>query len=125
MTVAALGALTLDECLHQQFRRDKDSLTGLTRHFQKRLAKVNATPWLMATGEDFRWSTTEGGQPEGMTRLMHRYIDQVLLLSVDHPEVYRTFGEVVHMVKPRGALFKPGILTQVLKQAEDAHNRGR
>lgn len=119
MTVAALGALTLDECLHQQFRRDKDSLTGLTRRFQKRLAKVNTTPWLMATGEDFRWSTTSGGQPEGMTRLMHRYIDQVLLLSVDHPKVYRTFGEVVHMVKPPGALFQPGIITQVLKQAID------
>ena len=73
----------------------------------------------MATGEDFRWSTTEGGQPEGMTRLMHRYIDQVLMLSVDHPEVYQTFGEVVHMVKPPGALFKPSIVTQVLKQAID------
>lgn len=117
MTVAALGALTLDECLHQQFRHNKGSLTGLTKRFQKRLAQVNATPWLMATGEDFRWPTTVGGQPEGMTRLMHRYIDQVLLLSVDNPKVYRTFGEVVHMVKPPGALFQPDILAQVLKQA--------
>ena len=66
----------------------------------------------------FCWPTTEGGRPERMTRLMHRYIDQVLL-SVDHPEVYRTFGEVAHMVKPPGALFKPSIVTQVLKQAID------
>lgn len=117
MTVAALGALTLDKCLQQQFRRAKGDLTGLTRRFQKRLAQVNATPWLMATGEDFRWSSTEGRQPDGMTRLMHRYIDQVLLLSVEHPEVYQTFGEVAHMVKSPGALFRPAIVTQVLKQA--------
>jgi len=48
---------------------------------------------------------------------MHRYIDQVLLLALDHPEIYKTFGEVVHMVKPPTALFQPGILAQVLRQA--------
>lgn len=114
MTVAALGALTLDECLHQQFRRDKSNLTGLTKRFQKQLARVNATPWLMATGEDFRFATTVGSQPDRMTRLMHQYLDEVLLLSVDHPEIYRTFAEVVHMVKPLKALFQPRILAQVL-----------
>lgn len=116
MTVAALGALTLDECLHQQFQRGS-SLKGLTRRFQKRLAQVNATPWLMATGEDLRWSTTVGGQLDGMSRLMHQYIDRVLLLSLDHPQIYQTFAEVVHMVKPPKALFQPGILAQVLMQA--------
>ncbi len=116
MTVAALGAITLDECLQRQFSHYQGSLKGLTRRFQKRLAQVNATPWLMATGEDFRWSTTEGGQPNVMARLMHRYIDSVVLLSLDHPEVYRTFGEVVHMVKPPASLFHPGILAQVLLQ---------
>jgi len=115
MTVAALGALTLEDCLHQQFRRNKGSLTGLTRRFQKRLAQVNATPWLMATGEDLRWSTTEGGQPDGMSRLMQRYIDQVLMLSLDHPKIYQTFGEVAHMLKPPTALFQPSILAQVLR----------
>jgi 2-polyprenyl-6-methoxyphenol hydroxylase-like FAD-dependent oxidoreductase len=117
MTVAALGALTLDECLHQQFRRDKGSLKGLTKRFQRRLAQVNATPWLMATGEDLHWSTTEGGQLDGMSRLMHRYLDQVLLVALDHPKIYQTFGQVVHMVKPPRALFQPGILAQVLRQA--------
>ena len=114
MTVAALGALTLDKCLHQQFRHNKGDLTGLTKRFQKQLARVNSMPWLMATGEDFRFVTTVGSQPDRMTRLMHQYLDQVLLLSVDHPEIYRTFAEVVHMVKPLGVLFRLGILAQVL-----------
>lgn len=111
MTVAALGALTLDKCL-----REAGSLQDLTRRFQKQLAQVNATPWLMATGEDLRWATTEGGQPDGMTRLMHRYIDQVMRLGLDNTRIYRTFGEVIHMLKPPSALFQPGILAQVLRQ---------
>jgi 2-polyprenyl-6-methoxyphenol hydroxylase-like FAD-dependent oxidoreductase len=117
MTVAALGALTLDECLHQQLGRDNGSLTGLYQRFAKRLAQVNATPWLMATGEDLRWQTTEGGQLDRMSRLMHQYIDRVLLLALDHPKIYQTFGEVAHMVKPPTALFQPGILVQVLRHA--------
>ena len=117
MTVAAKAALTLDECLHQQFRRDKSTLTGLTQRFQQRLAQVNATPWLMATGEDLRWPTTEGGQPDRMSRLMHQYMDRVQLLSINNIGVYQTFWEVVHMLKPPTALFQPSILAQVLRQA--------
>ncbi len=117
MTVAALGALTLDECLHQQLGGEKGSLKGLTQRFQKRLALVNANSWLMATGEDLRWPNTEGGQSDRMSRLMQRYIDRVLILSLDHREIYQTFGEVVHMLKDPTALFQAGILSQVLWQA--------
>lgn len=62
MTVAALGALILDECLKQRNQhRSNGNLTGLAQRFQKQLAKVNTVPWLMATGDDCRWPTTEGG----------------------------------------------------------------
>ncbi len=83
MTVAALGALILDECLHQRFQYDRGNLTGLTQRFQQRLAQVNATPWLMATGEDLRWPTTEGGQLDGMSQLMYEYIDRMLLPALN------------------------------------------
>ncbi|GAB1542717.1 hypothetical protein NUACC21_53910 [Scytonema sp. NUACC21] len=117
MTVAANGALTLNECLQQQFKANKDTLTGLGQRFQKRLAQVNTTPWLMATGADLRWPTTEGRQPNEIDRLKHQYLDRVLRLGVKHPQVYRTFGEVAHMLKPPTALFRPDILAQVLLQA--------
>lgn len=116
MTVAALGALTLNECLHEQFKAKKACLTGLSRRFQKRLAQVNANPWLMATGADLRWPTTEGGQPNRMTRIKHQYLNQVLRLGVNYPEVYRTFGEVAHMLNSPTALLRPGILTRVILQ---------
>ena len=54
MTVAALGAKALDECLRDQRRwRPAGELAGLAERFQKQLGRVVATPWLLATGEDF------------------------------------------------------------------------
>jgi 2-polyprenyl-6-methoxyphenol hydroxylase-like FAD-dependent oxidoreductase len=114
MTVAALGALTLNKCLQEQLRYQKRNLTGLTKNFQKQLSKVLQTPWMMATSEDFRWATTSGAQPQKVTQLMHRYMDKILLLSVANPKVHRRFLEVIHMVKPPSTLFSPEILVQVL-----------
>lgn len=93
------------------------SLKGLNQRFQKRLAQVNTTPWIMATGEDLRWPTTSGGQLDRMSRFMQYYIDQVMQFSVDHPEAYQTFGEVAHLVTPPKALFRASILALVLMQA--------
>ena len=60
MTVAALGASALDACLREQRRlRPAGDLDGLAKRFQKQLSRVVATPWLLATGEDFRYPTTE------------------------------------------------------------------
>jgi flavin-dependent dehydrogenase len=118
MTVAALGALTLGQCLKQHDRRySHRELTGLARCFQKQLAKVNTNPWLMATSDDFRWPTTEGQQPNSIARLMHWYLDRVMQVASERAEAHQVFAEVVHMVKPPTAFFQPRILTQVLQQA--------
>ncbi|NMG05641.1 hypothetical protein [Brasilonema sp. UFV-L1] len=114
MTAAALGALTLNQCLQEQFRYREPNLTGLTKHFQKQLSKVLQTPWLMATGEDFRWATTSGGHLSKMTQLMHRYMDQVMLLCVTNPKIYRSFAQVSHLVKSPRTLFAPEILVRVI-----------
>ncbi|WP_445637877.1 FAD-dependent monooxygenase [Nostoc sp. DSM 114161] len=118
MTVAALDALTLDRCLNQQLSNHPDgNLIGLSRHFQKQLSKIIAVPWLMTTGEDLRWHTTEGGQTDFISRLMQLYLDRVLLLQTENAEIHKTFLEVIHMLKPPTAFFHPSISTKVLKQA--------
>ena len=116
MTTAALGALTLQKCLQKQFSRSTYTVTGLTKKFQKQLAQVLKTPWLMATSDDCRWETTEGRKPDRMTRFMHKYTDEVMLLSVHKPHVYKIFCEVIHMMKPPAALFAPSIVFGVLGQ---------
>ncbi|MBV9386643.1 MAG: hypothetical protein JOZ78_09470, partial [Chroococcidiopsidaceae cyanobacterium CP_BM_ER_R8_30] len=128
MTVATLGALTLQQCLQHQ-RDSQQGLTGFSQRFQKQLARVNSTPWMMATGDDFRWSTTEGKAPGLSVRLMHKYIDQVLQLASERAKVYRVFAEVVHMLKQPTAFFHPSIVLQVLKLAlnrgSSATNKGQ
>ena len=114
MTTAALGAEALEECLSESGDGD---LAGLSKRFQKRLSKVNAGSWLMATGEDFRVRGTEGGKATFATRLIHRYMDQVLALSLRDIGVRRTFLEVFLMLKPPTTLFGPGIVAKVLRGA--------
>lgn len=113
MTVAALGALTLDQCLDQT--AGKFPLQGFTPIFHQQLAQMLVVPWLMATSEDLRWPSTVGPTPNWQTRLMHQYLDRVVQASLDRSYIYRTFWEVIHMVKPPKALFHPQILLPALR----------
>ena len=108
MSTAALGAITLNQCLNF------GGLQGLSRRFQKQLAKVNTTPWMLATSEDFRYRITEGGSPIWTTQLMHSYMDQVLLLSTKSVNVRRLLLEVFNLLKPPSVMFQPHIILQVL-----------
>jgi len=117
MTVAALGARALDECLREQRRlRPAGELSGLAERFQKKLGRVVATPWLLATGEDFRYPTTEGAQPHLATRVLRPYLDQVLLTAAENPRAHLAFLQVLHLVKPPTALFQRRVLALVLAQ---------
>jgi 2-polyprenyl-6-methoxyphenol hydroxylase-like FAD-dependent oxidoreductase len=110
MTTAALGAMTLRKCLREQ------NMNGLSRRFQKRLAKVNAAPWLLAIGEDYRYRETVGGSPSLMTRFMHRYMDQVVRLATRSVVVRKVLLRAFNMLVPPTALFQPRVLFRVLLQ---------
>ncbi len=116
MTTAALGAEVLEECLREQ-DAVSDAHGGLSKRFQKKLAKANAASWLLATGEDFRVRGVEGGKATFAVRLTHRYMDRVLALSLRDIDVRQTFLEVFHMLKPPTELFEPGIALKVLRGA--------
>lgn len=116
MTVAAVEALVLQGWL-------KD---GAPAHeFPQRLAKAIANPWLLATGEDFRYPTTEGGRPNAVTRLMHGYLDRVVATSTTDPVVAGAFNKVVQMVARPTLLFHPEVVVRTLrgpgKAPSDAH----
>ena len=106
MSVAGLSGLVLQEGL----RRGGTSAT-----FQKRLAKAVATPWLLATSEDYRYPTTVGGRPSPVTRLMHRYVNRVVAVATVDNVVLDTFIGVVHLIRPPSALFHPAIAARVLR----------
>jgi len=124
MTIVALGVKKLDEILRMRNEASRTDgrlagvgLAGIARRFQQEVAKVNIAPWLLATGEDFRYRETVGGSPTLATRLMHRYMDQVVRLSTKNREVRRQFMEIFHMLKPPSAMFHPLVLRRVAGQA--------
>jgi 2-polyprenyl-6-methoxyphenol hydroxylase-like FAD-dependent oxidoreductase len=117
MTIASLGALTLRKCLREQERLHADgSLTGLSQRFQKQLAKVNKAPWLLATGEDYRYRETDGAGPGVMTKFMHRYMEHVLQLSTRTVSVRRVLLKAFNILVPPSTLFQPRVLFRVLWQ---------
>ena len=117
ITVATLAGLTLADCLQQQkIEQTSHNFVGLSRRFQKHLAKVNEVPWLMATSDDLRWSTTIGAKPDLKMRLMHKYIEKVIHCACYDNYVYQTFMEVAHMLEQPTALFSPKVLFKVLSE---------
>ncbi|BAZ15350.1 hypothetical protein NIES4071_72220 [Calothrix sp. NIES-4071] len=117
MTAGALGALTLSHCLKEQFKNSPRNVKGLTAKFQLSLAKILQTPWLMATGEDFRYPTTEGGKADKMSKLMHVYMDKIIALSVSDSDIYKRFIEVAHMIQSPNTLFALPVLYKVLRSS--------
>ncbi len=115
MTIAALGAMTLDESLREQLR-STDGFKDFSSRFQKKLAKVNKAPWMMATGEDFRYREVEGGSPSAMTSFLHKYMDHVVQLATSNSVVRSVLLRAFSMLVPPTALFKPTILLRVIRQ---------
>ncbi len=89
----------------------------VTQSFFKKIAKLVAAPFALATGEDLRWPATQGGEITTQVRVMHWYIDQIMRLIPKSPEVFMRFQRVNHMLDPMEALFHPAVLGRVLRQA--------
>lgn len=111
MTAAAHGALALDRLLREGAG---DDLTGLPLRVLREVTNVNAGAWLVATGEDLRYPTTEGGERSFQTRLTHRYLDRVVGAATKDQTVNRAFGNVLQLVAPPTSLFRPRILVPAL-----------
>jgi 2-polyprenyl-6-methoxyphenol hydroxylase-like FAD-dependent oxidoreductase len=113
MTTAAIEAVLLDALL-ARYRKTGD-LTGLAPEFQRRLARANSTPWMLATGEDLRYSKTGVGQSPWVTRAMRWYLDRILQTSLGDIKVRQVFLETMHMLKPLTALFHPRMVIRALR----------
>jgi 2-polyprenyl-6-methoxyphenol hydroxylase-like FAD-dependent oxidoreductase len=112
MTVAALGAVLLQQCL-QRFE-----LAELAIQFQKKLANVNATPWIAATSQDAKYPSVKGlTQPPSLPeKAIGWYMDRLIQLTTKEPLVTLVLFNVFHMVQSSSALFQPSILFRVIQQ---------
>ena len=106
MTIAALEAKTLDMSLQKWSRQKK----GFGRHFQRKIAHLLISPWLLAAIAD----TPALEHPNLFLRLPQWYMDRVITLLAYDTFVLRTFVEVLHMLRSPLALLHPTILAKVL-----------
>ncbi len=112
MTVAAMEAQKLNEVLR---RRGPQQLQGLPAEFYPLLAGIIQDPWLLATGEDLRYPDTEGDRPGGLTRIIQKYVDRVLISSAMDADVARAFIQVNNLIASPTILFQPSIMLKVLR----------
>lgn len=101
-----------------------DDLSGFAGRFQVELSRSLSLPWLMATGEDFRYPVTQGPRPGQVKRLSHWYFDRLIDVSVSDPVVHRAFLEVVHLLRPPLALVQPRIVLRVLRKSPRGSGTG-
>jgi 2-polyprenyl-6-methoxyphenol hydroxylase-like FAD-dependent oxidoreductase len=111
MTTAALAARTLDRCLAATPR--PDAVRGFTARFHRQLARVIATPWLLATTEDFRSAAAVGPRPR-WAPLINWYTERIHRLTWHDRFVARRFLEVMHLTTAPPALFHPYIVCRAL-----------
>jgi 2-polyprenyl-6-methoxyphenol hydroxylase-like FAD-dependent oxidoreductase len=113
MTTAALAAEDLQRC----FRQSCGRLDGVAGYFQRRLAKINRAPWMLATSEDLRYAGVEGAAASPAVKFMHKYMNNVLRSATRSKTVRERFLEVQGMLKGPAAIFRPSVVAQVLKEA--------
>ncbi|UGY94211.1 FAD-dependent oxidoreductase [Streptomyces gobiensis] len=111
MTVAALAADTLRDCLQRYARRG--TTAGLSRHFQRRLAATVKAPWQMATGQDLAFPGT-AGRPGLTDRMMQPYLSRVMRASAAGPPAAYQVNRVMHMIDSASALFRPAMVRAAL-----------
>ena len=113
MSVAAQTAVALD----RELRAGCD-LRRLARGFQRTVAACGAGAWLLATGEDLRYPTTEGSRAGIATRLTHRYLDRLMRAATADASTNLAFLEVLALLRPPASLFRPRVVASALGRHE-------
>jgi hypothetical protein len=108
MSVSGMEALMLDE----ELKRNQDA--GFARRFQKKVGKLIAPPWQLATSEDAR-NLKPGEKVSLGTRLLKFYMDHFFGMASDDPQLGKAFIDVMHLLKHPVSLFAPTIALKVFR----------
>lgn len=106
MTVAALHALALRDCL-------SSGTHDLARRFFRAAAKPTRNAWRMATGADLSLPEIAGA-PTLSTRLFNRYVDRVLAAAEHDVTAFERFVLVAWLVDSPLSLLRPSIVRRAL-----------
>jgi 2-polyprenyl-6-methoxyphenol hydroxylase-like FAD-dependent oxidoreductase len=105
MTVAALRALALRQCLQR-------GANGLARRYFRAAAKPIGVAWRFAVGGDLNLPEVEGPRPLSV-RLANKYVDRLQAAAESDLAVAEQFTKVVALVDPPTRLLQPQMVTRV------------
>jgi 2-polyprenyl-6-methoxyphenol hydroxylase-like FAD-dependent oxidoreductase len=106
MTVAALEALVLRDCLSR-------GTADLPRRFFRASAKPIRQAWQQAAGGDLSLPEIEGLPPLS-TRLLNPYVDRILTAAEYDISVFEQFIRVAWLVDPPARLLRPAMIARAI-----------
>jgi hypothetical protein len=107
MTVAALQAQALRDCLRQ-------GTTDLARRYFRAAAKPIGVAWQFAVGGDLSLPEVEGHRPLAV-RLSNRYVDRLQTVAQTDIAVAEQFVRVIGLLDPPGTLLHPRMLLRAAR----------
>ncbi|HSJ58834.1 MAG TPA: monooxygenase [Anaerolineae bacterium] len=117
MTVAALEAAALDECLAGGRHR-------LAQRFFARATPIVEASWNAATGNDLAYPEVEGRRTP-LVRFFNRYLDKLHVAAHHDAGVSIAFLKVINMLAPAPSILHPRIVWRVVKGNVAASRRRR
>ena len=116
MTVAAMAAVALGECLD----RHGAATAVAARDYYRAVAGLIAVPWRFAAGNDFAYPDTTGPRPRGV-RLTNWYARRLALASHASPELTDVYFRVQQLLAPPTELLRPAVVAKVLRLGGRKH----
>lgn len=107
MTVAALEALALRDCLRR-------GTQGLARRFFRASAAPIRQAWQLSTSPDLAMPEIDGTPPL-LARLFNGYVERVLTAAESDTVVLDQFTKVTSLVDPATRLLRPEIIKRVFR----------
>ncbi|MER7769060.1 FAD-dependent monooxygenase [Kitasatospora sp. NPDC096140] len=101
--------------LRRTVRRHGGIGHAAARDARRAVAAASKNPWVMSCAEDARFDTTTGAPTGALLKLQHRFLDKVLAGATRDPLVTAAFHEVMSLVEPPSLLFRPSVLSAVLR----------
>jgi hypothetical protein len=107
MTVAAMEAVALGECL-------ADGRERLARRFFAKASQIIDVPWGAAVGNDLGFPEVEGPRTP-MVRFLNWYLAKLHMAAHSDAQVSIAFLKVINMVAPPPTILHPRIVWRVMK----------
>jgi 2-polyprenyl-6-methoxyphenol hydroxylase-like FAD-dependent oxidoreductase len=105
MTISALDALTLQDCLHE-------GLDNLTQRYFRATAKPISTAWQLATTSDLNFPETEGTR-SAMNRIGSKLTERLLTVCETDAVVAAQFFKVSGLIDSPASFLRPSIVRRL------------